>query len=159
MGRNQLAEREFASMQKKLRPWSANMARQNTPGAPHKRPAEFRGYERRLSMETVFPDPIMQLPEAEIPIEGIKAYLSQAENHQLIFMQFEKDVDLPEHSHAAQVGFVLRGKIELIIDGVKNEYKKGDIYFIPENIRHSGRIFAGYADITFFNEPDRYQKK
>lgn len=110
-------------------------------------------------MVNIFPDPIMKLPEADIPIEGIKAYLSQAENHQLIFMQFEKDVDLPEHSHAAQVGFVFRGKIELIIDGVKNEYKMGDIYFIPENIRHSGKIFAGYADITFFNEPDRYQKK
>jgi MFS family permease len=66
---------------------------------------------------------------------------------------------LPEHSHAAQVGFVLSGKIELIIDGIKNEYGKGDIYFIPENVKHSGKIYAGYADITFFNEPDRYKKK
>lgn len=110
-------------------------------------------------MENIFPDPIRKLPEPDIPIDGIKAYLSQATDHQLIFMQFEKDVDLPEHSHAAQVGFVLRGKIELIIDGVKNDYNKGDIYFIPENIKHSGKIYAGYADITFFNEPGRYKKK
>ena len=110
-------------------------------------------------MEKIFPDPISNLPEADIPISGIRAYLSQAENHQLIFMQFEKDADLPEHTHAAQVGFVLDGNIELIIDGNKKEYAKGDIYYIPENVKHSGKIYAGYADITFFNEPDRYKKK
>ena len=110
-------------------------------------------------MENIFPSPIRNLPEADIPIGGIKAYLSQAADHQLIFMQFEKDAGLPEHSHAAQVGFVLHGKIELVIDGIKNEYSKGDIYFIPENVKHSGKIHAGYADITFFNESDRYKQK
>ncbi|MFC1495276.1 cupin domain-containing protein [Thermodesulfobacteriota bacterium] len=110
-------------------------------------------------MENIFPGPIADLPEADIPIDGIRAYLSQAADHQLIFMQFEKDADLPEHSHAAQVGFVLRGKIELTIDGIKNEFRKGDIYFIPENIKHSGKIYAGYADITFFNESGRYKLK
>jgi quercetin dioxygenase-like cupin family protein len=74
-------------------------------------------------------------------------------------MQFEKDVDLPEHSHAAQVGFVLSGKIRLTIDGTHKEYEKGAIYFIPENVKHSGKIYAGYADITFFNEVARYKEK
>lgn len=110
-------------------------------------------------MENIFPAPIKALPEADIPIDGIKAYLSQASNHQLLFMEFENDADLPEHSHAAQVGFVLRGKIELIVDCIKSEYGKGDIYYIPENVTHSGKIYAGYADITFFNEPNRYRKK
>ena len=110
-------------------------------------------------MKNIFPDPIRSLPEADIPFDGIKAYLSQAADHQLIFMQFEEDVDLPEHSHAAQVDFVLRGSIELIVNGVKKEYGKGDIYYIPANVKHSGKIHAGYADITFFNEPDRYNAK
>ncbi len=110
-------------------------------------------------MKNIFPDPIRNLPEADIPLDGISAYLSQGKDHQLIFMQFEKDVDLPEHAHAAQVGFVLSGKIELTIDGTNKEYKKGDIYFIPENVRHSGKIYAGYADITFFNEATRYKEK
>jgi mannose-6-phosphate isomerase-like protein (cupin superfamily) len=110
-------------------------------------------------MQNIFPEPIRNLPEADIPLDGINAYLSQAKDHQLIFMQFEKDVDLPEHSHSAQVGFVLGGKIELMIDGSQNVYRKGDIYFIPENVKHSGRIFAGYADITFFNEAARYKEK
>ena len=110
-------------------------------------------------MENIFPDPIRRLPEADIPIDGIRAYLSQAADHQLLFMQFEKDAALPEHSHAAQVGFVLRGKIELIIDGAAYEYSQGDIYFIPENVKHSGKIHAGYADITFFGDSDRYKEK
>lgn len=110
-------------------------------------------------MKNLFPDPIKKLPKADIPLDGVTAYLSQAADHQLIFMQFEKDVDLPEHSHAAQVGFVLSGSIELTVDGVKREYNKGDIYYIPENVKHSGKIHAGYADITFFDESDRYKAK
>lgn len=110
-------------------------------------------------MSKIFPEPIVSLPEADIPLAGISAYLSQAEDHQLIFMQFEKDVELPEHSHAAQVGFVLNGRIELTVDGNRREYSKGDIYYIPENVKHSGKIYGGYADITLFNEPDRYKVK
>ena len=110
-------------------------------------------------MSKVFPKPISDLPEADIPIDGITAFLSQSESHQIIFMAFEKDVDLTEHSHAAQVGFVLEGKIELIIDGERQSYSKGDSYYIPEGVPHSGKIFAGYADITFFDEPGRYSKK
>lgn len=118
----------------------------------------MRRYEGQ-EMNNIFPDPIKNLPKADIPLDGITAYLSQAKDHQVIFMQFENDVDLPEHSHAAQVGFVLSGKIEMTIDGVKREYSKGDIYHIPENVKHSGKVYAGYVDITFFNEANRYKKK
>lgn len=82
-------------------------------------------------------------------IEGIKAYLSQADTHQIIFMGFENDVDLPEHFHASQFDIVLEGKIDLTIDGAQVTYEKGDRYYIPEGIGHSGKIYAGYADITF----------
>ncbi len=61
-------------------------------------------------MNQVFSEPIINLPKADIPLDGITAYLSQSDTHQIIFMQFEKDIDLPEHSHAAQVGIVLEGK-------------------------------------------------
>jgi len=110
-------------------------------------------------MKSIFPEPILNLPEADIPLKGINAYLSQGSNHQIIFMSFSEDVDLPEHSHESQWGIVLEGKIDLIIDGVKNTYQKGDRYFIPKGVKHSGKIYAGYADITFFNEKDRYRQK
>jgi quercetin dioxygenase-like cupin family protein len=110
-------------------------------------------------MSEIFPKPIRNLPEADIPLEGIKAYLSQSDTHQIIFMEFEKDVDLSEHSHAAQIGIVLEGQIDLTIEGKKKTYTKGDRYFIPDGVLHSGKIYAGYADITFFDEPDRYSMK
>lgn len=82
-------------------------------------------------MNTIFPEAITNLPKADIPIEGITAHLSQANDHQILFMVFEKDVTLPEHSHAAQMGTVLEGAIELTIDGRKHLFTKGDRYYIP----------------------------
>ncbi|MBI9011531.1 MAG: cupin domain-containing protein [Clostridiales bacterium] len=110
-------------------------------------------------MNTIFPDPIIKLPKADIPISGIKAYLSQGENHQILYMSFSKDVDLPEHFHDEQWGIVLEGEIELTIDGITTLYKKGDRYFIPKGVEHSGKIYAGYADMTFFNQKDRFKVK
>ncbi|SNS74002.1 Cupin domain-containing protein [Anaerovirgula multivorans] len=110
-------------------------------------------------MSKIFPEVIKNLPEADIPLDGITAFLSQGDQHQIIFMEFEKDVDLPEHEHESQYGIVLEGKIELTIDGAKNTFVKGDRYYIPSGVKHFGKIFAGYADITFFNEKGRYSKK
>lgn len=107
-------------------------------------------------MKNIFPDPVTKLPRADIPLDGVTAYLSQADTHQIIFMHFAKDIDLPEHAHAGQWGVVLEGRIEMVIDGVKGIYEKGDRYFIPDGVKHSGKIFAGYADMTFFAQKDRY---
>ena len=110
-------------------------------------------------MKEIFPDPIKNLPKADIPLKGLTAYLSQSETHQILFMQFEEDIELPEHSHESQWGIVLDGKIDLTVDGVVKTYSKGDRYFIPAGVKHSAKIHAGYADITFFNEKDRYKTK
>lgn len=110
-------------------------------------------------MTQLFPEPILNLPEADIPLKGVHAFLSQGEGHQIIFMSFDDDVDLPEHAHESQWGIVLEGKIELTIEGNKRVYQKGDRYFIPKGVKHSGKIYAGYADMTFFNQKDRYGKK
>lgn len=110
-------------------------------------------------MTEVFPELITNLPEADIPLDGLQAYLSQSDDHQIIFMQFDKDVEIPEHSHESQWGVVLEGKIDLTIEGVKQTYAKGDRMFIPAGAKHSAKIYAGYADISFFNQKDRYTSK
>ncbi|HMM20996.1 MAG TPA: cupin domain-containing protein [Selenomonadales bacterium] len=112
-----------------------------------------------MNDKTLFPPPVLSLPEAAIPLAGVKAYLSQGDGHQIIFMAFAEDVELPEHCHAAQWGVVLEGRIDLAIGGVGRTYRRGDRYFIPEGVAHSGRIHAGYADMTFFGEPGRYPLK
>ena len=110
-------------------------------------------------MSSLFPEPITKLPAADIPLDGVMAYLSQSDTHQILFMDFEKDVELPEHSHEAQIGIVISGRIDLVIGGKKRSFEKGDLYYIPAGTAHSARIYAGYSDITFFNEPHRYSAK
>ncbi len=110
-------------------------------------------------MVEIFPEPIRNLPKADIALSGIKAWLSQSENHQILFMEFSEETQVPEHSHESQWGVVLEGKVDLIIDGVKRTYSKGDRVFIPKGAKHSAKIHAGHADISFFNEKDRYKSK
>ena len=110
-------------------------------------------------MSEIFPEPIRNLPQADIPFDGITAYLSLAQNHQVLFWEFTEDVEVPEHSHEAQWGVVLEGRIDLTIEGVERTYSKGDRYFIDKGERHSAKVYAGYADITFFNQKDRYRPK
>jgi quercetin dioxygenase-like cupin family protein len=74
-------------------------------------------------------------------------------------MEFTEDVEVPEHSHEAQWGIVLAGKIDLTIEGVERTYSKGDCMFIPKGAKHSAKVYAGYADVTFFNQKDRYKPK
>ncbi|HEB76746.1 MAG TPA: cupin domain-containing protein [Nitrospirae bacterium] len=106
-----------------------------------------------------FPDIITSLPQADIPIEGLTSHLLQCADHQVIFMSFERDVEIPEHSHEAQWGVVLDGEMELTINGEKEVYGKGDTYFIPKDIPHSAKIKAGYRDVTLFSQKDRYRIK
>jgi quercetin dioxygenase-like cupin family protein len=110
-------------------------------------------------MRAVFPPPVLRLPQADVPINGVKAYLSQAEDHQVIFMRFSKKVAVPEHSHESQWGIILEGKIDLAIGGIKRTYVKGDRYYIAKGVSHSATIYPGYTDITFFNQANRYKPK
>ena len=110
-------------------------------------------------MSDIFPPPITRLPVADVPLRGVTAHLSQASDHQILFMEFAEDVELPEHQHDGQWGIVVDGRTELTIDGVKKTFQRGDRYYIPAGVRHSAKIFAGYADVTFFDQRDRYRPK
>lgn len=108
-------------------------------------------------LKVQFPHAITQLPMADLPIPGANAHMAQGDNFQILFMSFEEDVALIEHSHKSQYGIVLDGKIELTIDGFQAVYKKGDCYYIPDGVKHSGFIYKGYKDITFFAQSNRYK--
>ncbi len=110
-------------------------------------------------MESIFPEPIRNLPRANIELPGVNAYLLQGENQQIIFMEFEKDLDLEEHAHDSQWEIVLEGKVDLWIAGKKQRYTKGDRFFIPKGVKHSASIYAGYTAIAFFNQKNRYYRK
>jgi quercetin dioxygenase-like cupin family protein len=112
-----------------------------------------------MLMSDTFPLPITSLPEADIPIKGLKAYISQSNNHQIVFMEFAEETLVPEHSHESQWEIVLEGRVEVSMDGAKQVYSKGDRFFIPNEAKHSARVFAGYTAFAFFNQADRYKAK
>jgi quercetin dioxygenase-like cupin family protein len=110
-------------------------------------------------MADVFPEAIKNLPEADIPVPGLEAYLSQGPDHQVIFMAFREDAQIPQHAHEAQWSVVLEDRVDLEIEGIRRTYGKGDRIFVPAGARHAARIYAGYADITVFDQMNRYKTK
>ena len=104
-----------------------------------------------------FPNLIAQHPAADIPIDGLSSHLIQAGPQQFVFMQFDDDVVVAEHSHEAQWGVVLEGTMELTIAGERRTLQKGDSYFIDKGMPHSAIIKKGYSDLTLFDQADRYK--
>ena len=110
-------------------------------------------------MKSIFPQMIRNLPEVIIPFNGVKGYIVQGEKEQVVFMEFEKDTNVPAHSHENQWEIVLEGKIDNWEDGKKHTYKKGDRFFVQRGKKHSANVYTGYTCIMFFNQKDRYLKK
>lgn len=108
---------------------------------------------------TFFPDIITGHPSADIPLDGVISRLVQAGRQQFIFMEFDRDVEVPDHSHNAQWGVVLDGQMDLTIDGQTRTLTKGDSYFIGKDVVHSAKIKKGYKDLTLFDQADRYKEK
>ena len=108
-------------------------------------------------MTDIFPNFIKKLPKANINLDGCEAYLLQSKKQQVIFMHFNKDVELPEHNHESQWEIVLEGEVIVWINDEKKRYKKGDRFYIPSKIPHKAKIFKNYMSIVIFNQKDRYK--
>jgi len=96
--------------------------------------------------------PIKRLGKADMPFDGCVAYMIQGKKEQVLYTQFEKDVEVPEHSHEAQLAVVLSGNIEITIKGTRSLFFKGDTYYIPRGLAHSAKIRGGYSDFTFIKQ-------
>ncbi len=106
-----------------------------------------------------YPKMITDLPEADIPFEGIRGFLVQSESQQLVFMDIASAGNVPEHSHSAQFGVVLDGEVTLTVGGVSTRYKKGDSYSIPSGVPHSAEFHSQVQMIDFFDENARFGVK
>jgi len=107
-----------------------------------------------------FPKVITDLPEADIAVKGVKGWISQGENHQIVFLEIEPRTEMPEHSHnSPQWGVVVEGKMELTIGNKAMIYEKSDEYFIPAHTKHSARFLSKFRSIDFFGEKTRYKPK
>ncbi|MDP8314724.1 MAG: cupin domain-containing protein [Candidatus Celaenobacter antarcticus] len=106
-----------------------------------------------------YPPMLRDLPEIDIPIEGIRGWLLKSEDKQVVFFDIEPVGKMPDHSHCAQWGIMLDGKMKLTIGNDTKIYQKGDWYYIPEGIVHSAEFLTKVFVIDVFDDPNRYQIK
>jgi quercetin dioxygenase-like cupin family protein len=67
----------------------------------------------------------------------IRRTLAQTQSMMICEFTFDAHVEIPIHSHPhEQVGYLVEGRVEMIIDGKKSELRKGDSYSAPSNIAH-----------------------
>jgi mannose-6-phosphate isomerase-like protein (cupin superfamily) len=107
----------------------------------------------------VFPEMITDLPEIDIPFEGMKGWLLQGIDRQVIFLIIEPIGKRPEHYHGEEWGVVIEGEVELVVDGVKKVYRKGDEYHIPAGIFHSATYRTQFKAIAVFAEANLFKPK
>ena len=107
-----------------------------------------------------YPKVITDLPEADVPFKGIKAWIVQTESRQLVFFEMQPDAVVPEHSHSyAQWGMLIEGGMKLTVDGKTRTIRKGDEYLIPANAKHSVTFLAETRVMDLFLEKTRYKAK
>ena len=109
--------------------------------------------------ESLYPEFIRNLPEADLPIDKVIGYLLQANHGQICFFDFEPDVEVPAHSHGDQWGVVLEGEMSLTIGGETKLRRTGDSYYIPAGVVHSAKFHQHCKVMDFFADKDRYQPK
>jgi quercetin dioxygenase-like cupin family protein len=110
-------------------------------------------------MQDIYPEMIKNLPEADIPFNGVRGWVAQGENHQIVFFDIEPIGEVPRHSHGAQWGMMIDGDMDLTIDGETKKYRKGDHYFIPDGVLHSAKFNQRTIVMDYFAESDRYKLK
>ena len=101
-----------------------------------------------------YPAFIRHLPEVDLPIDGVRGWLSQAADHQVVFFDIDPVGEIPPHSHGEQWGVVIEGEMELTISGETQVYRKGDSYHIPAEAVHSAVPTRPRSSRTFtFSRP------
>ncbi len=106
-----------------------------------------------------FPEFFRALPEADVPIPGVKVRLLRGPTASAIFWEAVRDTAVPEHRNGGQWGVVLEGEITLTIAGRARTCRRGDEYYIPAGTPHSADLKSGARVIDFFDDPDRYRPK
>jgi quercetin dioxygenase-like cupin family protein len=108
-------------------------------------------------VKILYSEMLKNLPEADMPFKGLRAWIVQSSEHQVVFFDIEPIGEVSEHSHGAQWGIVIEGEMDLTIKGVTKTYKKGDSYFIPDKVVHSAAFRCRTKVLDFFADRDRYK--
>lgn len=112
-----------------------------------------------MSNDIAYADFIRALPQADIPMPGVRGHLLAAPQAQAVFFEIPAGKTVPPHSHGAQWGVVVAGEFEFTVDGVPRVYKRGDSYFVPAGSVHSAVFNTDCLIIEVFADADRYKAR
>ncbi|MBT3220926.1 MAG: cupin domain-containing protein [Proteobacteria bacterium] len=87
---------------------------------------------------------------------GVRGWLSQSSDHQVVFFEIDPIGTVPLHKHGEQWGIVIEGEMELTIGSETHRYEPGDSYHIPAGVEHGARFLSHFRAIDVFADRDRY---
>ena len=80
---------------------------------------------------------ILELPQKEL-FKGIRARFFHTQHNTIGYVELDEGAILPEHSHInEQTTEVIKGFLELTVNGITHPLKAGSIIHIPSNVSHS----------------------
>ena len=104
----------------------------------------------------ILPPEILSLPKVEVPVSGVEGYCMNDDQKQVVFFVFEEGVSFPDHSHCDQRGMVVSGEMVIEINGQTNLYQAGDLYQVPEGVKHRANFSKRTVLIDMSDAPNRY---
>jgi quercetin dioxygenase-like cupin family protein len=92
------------------------------------------------------------------PVEALPGLIrrTMGETSDVMVVEFhsEAGVRIPPHSHPnQQVGYVVSGQIEIIIDGIATPCQPGDSYAIPGGVEHGANFLVESVVVECFSPP------
>lgn len=105
-------------------------------------------------------NPIQEVAEGKLPkSDDVKEILASGENLGLRIWKNEKPgADKEPHTSSYEtVGYVLKGKAELHIEGEVTELNEGDSYLVPEGTEHTYKIIETFTAVEATSPPAHLQ--
>jgi quercetin dioxygenase-like cupin family protein len=88
--------------------------------------------------------------------KGAVARAVHGERLTMAVIDLDPDLLVPEHHHGnEQLGFVLVGKVTMVIGGEERELSTGEAYSIPSDVPHSARTGPEGATVVDIFAPIR----
>jgi quercetin dioxygenase-like cupin family protein len=88
--------------------------------------------------------------------EGVQIKVLSGERMMVVFFDMEPGAVMAEHAHPhEQMGIVLEGEVELVINGEKKTVRKGDAYHVPSGVLHGGTVLTSPVRVLDVFAPPR----
>ena len=104
----------------------------------------------------MYPEWVKKLPQVKTPFPGAVGWLMSSPHGQVVLWEFANRVEVPPHRHGPQMGFILRGRTVMTIDGESRAWQAGETFLIGDQVEHSAVVEPGTYIIELYKDPDRH---